>query len=136
MTFITDIIEQAFLHPAICCILLAIVVFGWNTLTSYVSSGFSWVGGLAGGTTKTVTQAVTTAEDAADAIHTLTIWAVDNGTPELMSKITSLWSDLKATKAAATPIVTTTVTTIAPAPAPVVAPVIAPVVTPAAPATS
>ena len=103
MTFIENLADFAIGHPLAFAILGALLVFGWNFLSSFVTSGFSWIGGLAGGTTKTVQQTVATGEEAAKGVYAITHWVVDNE-PALMTDVIAMRDKITAAIAAkATP---------------------------------
>lgn len=129
------VMEFVYEHPWGTLGLAAVLLFGWDFVAGYVSSGGNIVTAILGafsGTAKTTVTATTTiTTDVFKAIQTLELWCVQNGKPELLTKITSMWADLKelASNNQTSPAVTVVPTII---PAAVTPPVPGPVLTPPA----
>lgn len=118
-----DSIEAFIYHyPAIFIILGGVLIIGGDYLWNWLITGGNWLLALVktGKSTISVSAKVTTfvtAETLA-ALQHLTTWAMTNGEPQLLAKITSLYSDLQVLQKAqpTAPVVTPVVTSPVPAP--------------------
>jgi hypothetical protein len=82
-------------HPAATLIVAFVLLFGWEYLKNFVTSGFNWLAALIGAAKDTTHTTTTAVSDVIAAAHTITSWAITQGSPDLLAAASTIYSEIQ-----------------------------------------